>query len=295
MSLTPSENAQSAYHLTRNLESSDLDRDIHDAMYSYLTADLGIAAEPAAQRARKELERTIPKHILGNLVRRGAFEPGMEVLELGAGLGGMSEELVLNQASLTALEPGAAWARITQRRLERHAGRYKVLNAFGESIPLEDESVDLIVSLQVLEHVRNPAAVLSEAYRVLRPGGHFFLACENYLSFYEPHYRVPWLPLMPKRLGALYLRAIGRSPRFLEEAITYVTYPQVVGWCRSLGFIRDRDTEIARNIESKDSMAWRSMRALSAITGGRGPRFADDLRNMFNVGIVELLRKPGAS
>lgn len=41
----------------------------------------------------------------------------------------------------------------------------------GGSIPLEDASVDLIVSDQTFEHVNDPYAVASEITRVLRPGG----------------------------------------------------------------------------------------------------------------------------
>jgi len=39
------------------------------------------------------------------------------------------------------------------------------------AVPLADSSVDNVVSLEVLEHVRHPDAVLSELSRVLRPGG----------------------------------------------------------------------------------------------------------------------------
>ncbi len=41
----------------------------------------------------------------------------------------------------------------------------------GINFPLENESVDSIVSFEVLEHVFNPDKFLSEANRVLKPGG----------------------------------------------------------------------------------------------------------------------------
>jgi SAM-dependent methyltransferase len=204
----------------------------------------------------------------------------------------MSEELVLNGAQVAALEPGWAWAALTHRRVKRHGGQFQLLNAFGESIPLPDDSVDLIISLNVLEHVQNPDLVLSEAWRVLRPGGYFLLACENYLAFWEPHYRVPWFPLLPKSIGKLYLRILGRSPKFLDEAITYTTFPGVIGKCRKLGFRRQRDMEIVNHLMSKKSAGGRVLRFISSLSGGQGPKLLDDARNLFKVGINELFQKP---
>ena len=43
------------------------------------------------------------------------------------------------------------------------------------TIPLEDESVDLVVSGQTLEHVKNPFRSVTEMTRVLKTGSHIIL------------------------------------------------------------------------------------------------------------------------
>jgi len=285
-------NLQSAYHIARASQLDDVDRNVWEATRLYLTHDLGVADEIARARANQELQRRIPVAACDALAAAGIKIAGAEILDLGSGLGGMSEELVIRGARVIALEPGAAWASLTRRRVERHGGQFQLIEAFGESIPLPSASVDLVVSLQVLEHVREPEKVLAEAWRVLRPGGHFYLACENYLAFREAHYQVPWLPLMPKRLGGFYLRARGRSPKFLHEAVTYTTYPAVLRACRRLGFVRQRDEEMLRGLRSKGGVKWNALRALAFLTGDRGPLFFDRARYTFKFGIYELFRKP---
>jgi SAM-dependent methyltransferase len=54
------------------------------------------------------------------------------------------------------------------------------------SVPLADESVDFVVSFQVLEHVRDVPAYLATAKRVLRNDGHLFLSTHGVWP-YHPH------------------------------------------------------------------------------------------------------------
>jgi SAM-dependent methyltransferase len=53
------------------------------------------------------------------------------------------------------------------------------------TVPLEDESVDAVLSTQVLEHVADPALHLAEAARMLRPGGRLLLSTHG-LMVYHP-------------------------------------------------------------------------------------------------------------
>ena len=57
----------------------------------------------------------------------------------------------------------------------------------GEVLPFQDGVFDLVVSIAVLEHVRDPFRCASELYRVLRPGGHLFVA----VPFLQPFHGYP--------------------------------------------------------------------------------------------------------
>ena len=55
-------------------------------------------------------------------------------------------------------------------------------------IPLNDGVIDCAMATEVLEHCPHPSAVLEEIYRVLRPGGMFFLT----VPFIWPLHEVPY-------------------------------------------------------------------------------------------------------
>ncbi len=56
-----------------------------------------------------------------------------------------------------------------------------------EHLPLPDEAADVVLNVNVLEHVADPVIVLSECRRVLRPGGRIFLvAPQSWLMHQAP-------------------------------------------------------------------------------------------------------------
>ena len=57
-----------------------------------------------------------------------------------------------------------------------------------EAIPLPDQSVDVALNIQVLEHVPDPQSVLRELYRVLKPSGRLYLtAPQGWSEHQQPH------------------------------------------------------------------------------------------------------------
>jgi SAM-dependent methyltransferase len=142
------------------------------------------------------------------------------VLDIGSGVGGFVVGCRQLGYRAFGVEPDriGAGGHITSIEIaSRRVARNVFVAAAGEALPFADETFDLVTLNQVVEHVPDQSAVLNEAARVLRPGGAMYVACPNYLRFYEPHYKVFWLPLMPKILGRLYLRLRGRNPVMLKD------------------------------------------------------------------------------
>jgi ubiquinone/menaquinone biosynthesis C-methylase UbiE len=101
----------------------------------------------------------------------GGMRPGT-VLEIGAGVGANIDYLPTG-SELIALEPSLSMHAGLERRCSTAGIPLTVLAGGAENIPLPDASVDEVICSLVLCTVEDPARVLAEVRRVLRPGGRF--------------------------------------------------------------------------------------------------------------------------
>jgi SAM-dependent methyltransferase len=124
-----------------------------------------------ARRARIEAGRLA-------LLNRAAGRPG-ELLELGPGHGGIAEAAAAAGWRYRAVEASPELAERLRSR------GFDVVQAWVPPIPAENESCDAVYADQVLEHMPGIDAarqMTAEAWRVLRPGGLFFVVVPDYLK-----------------------------------------------------------------------------------------------------------------
>lgn len=111
----------------------------------------------------------------GNPTALAALEPGQTVLDLGSG-GGIDVLLSAKRVGPTGRVYGLDMTDemlALSRENQKKAGATNVefLRGTIESIPLPDDSVDVIISNCVINLSPDKDAVLREAFRVLKPGG----------------------------------------------------------------------------------------------------------------------------
>ena len=110
------------------------------------------------------------------------------------------------------IDDGAVeWAR--QNRAADNV-TYKIGDSLN--VPFLTGEFDLVTCTHIYEHVPDAQRMLDEIYRVLRPGGLCFFAAENRLRWWDGHYNLPLVTVLPGPVANLYLRLTGRGNRRYE-------------------------------------------------------------------------------
>jgi len=98
---------------------------------------------------------------------------GKRALEVGCGGGILCEEIARMGFETTGLDPSEVSLRAAVRHARATGLDVRYLKGIGESLPFADRAFDVVFCCDVLEHVRDLPAVISEVSRVLKPGGAF--------------------------------------------------------------------------------------------------------------------------
>ena len=121
-----------------------------------------------------ELRATEPQQqaMLSDYLADLALPDRARVLEIGCGTGAISRVLATRPeaAVVVGVDPSEVFLR-RARQLAEGLPNLTFERADGADVPMPDGSVDAVILHTVLSHVPDPAAVLAEAHRLVRPGG----------------------------------------------------------------------------------------------------------------------------
>jgi SAM-dependent methyltransferase len=130
-----------------------------------------------AQKSGLPQEAVLASLGCGNPTALAALKPGEVVLDLGSG-GGIDVLLSAKRVGPTGKAYGLDMtdemlALAQENQKKSGIGNVEFLKGEIESIPLPDNSVDVIISNCVINLSADKDKVLQEAFRVLKPGGRF--------------------------------------------------------------------------------------------------------------------------
>jgi arsenite methyltransferase len=162
--------------------------DVRDAVReTYGARAREVAAEAPGARAAgvkaryyqgaDDLPETVVSYGCGNPVAIAGLQPGETVVDLGSGAG-LDCFLSAQQVGPTGRVIGVDMtdemlALAEQNRAKVGATNVEFRRGVIEAIPVEDATVDVIISNCVINLSTDKDAVFGESFRVLRPGGRF--------------------------------------------------------------------------------------------------------------------------
>lgn len=101
------------------------------------------------------------------------------LLDAGCAWGYGTRHFTRKSREVVGLEPDPVSAAVFRERYPH----LEIVESTMEQIPLADESFDVIVALDSLEHVQDERRSLAELYRVLKPGGTLIISTPHRGAF----------------------------------------------------------------------------------------------------------------
>lgn len=104
---------------------------------------------------------------------------GAAALDVGCGGGILAEEFAAMGFRVTGIDPSEQSLNTARQHAQSAGLSIHYQQGTGESIPFADDSYPVVYCCDVLEHVHDLPKVISEIYRVTKPGGVFFFDTLN--------------------------------------------------------------------------------------------------------------------
>jgi 2-polyprenyl-6-hydroxyphenyl methylase/3-demethylubiquinone-9 3-methyltransferase len=152
----------------------------------------------------------------------GAEHAGRQVVDLACGGGLLSKCFVDGGARVVGIDISRASLRVAHARLGACFAQGDALHA-----PIATQSVDFVLMSDMLEHVDEPARVVAEAARILRPGGKCFVSTLN-------------RTLRARVLGVWAAEGLGLVPRGTHDAHMFIAPKEIERWATNCGLELER-------------------------------------------------------
>jgi len=274
-----------------------------------------MTSELKAEPGTEAYDMAYAQHQFDYKVRNGILREvtGLEVLEIGAGHGGISCFLAAVGAKrVVAIDLNTKHLEFARRFAKTVSDRYGAgfelpvtfLEMSADRMSFADASFDMVLADNVFEHFTEPEAVMREAFRVLRRGGGMLVPVfSSILSKYGLHLKhglkMPWANLFFSE------RTIIRAMRRLA-----VDEPRITDWYPGLGDspVRVRDL---RRYKDLNDITYAEFKRMAARCGFKVEMFSvfgtrlgtvigrlpvvggSKISDILSTGAAAYLRKPG--
>lgn len=170
---------------------------------------------------------------------------GLRIVDIGCGGGILTEALAELGAGMTGIDPAPNNIAVAGRHAERSGLAIDYRNTTAEALAAEGARFDIVVAMEVLEHVEGQKDFVATLASMVEPGGLLFLATiDRTLKSYA-------LAI----LGAEYV--LGWVPRGTHDHDKFVRPDELSSWLRHAGL---RETDRSGMSFQPLTRSWRKSR-----------------------------------
>jgi 2-polyprenyl-6-hydroxyphenyl methylase/3-demethylubiquinone-9 3-methyltransferase len=125
---------------------------------------------------------------------------GLKIIDIGCGGGILSEPLARLGAAVVGLDPSETNIAVARRHAERTGVRVDYRATTAETLAQNGEAFDVVLAMEVIEHVSDPSLFVKHCAQLTRPGGLMIAATINRtiksfaLAIVGAEYILRWLP-----------------------------------------------------------------------------------------------------
>jgi len=173
---------------------------------------------------------------------------GKKILDFGCGNGAQSIEFIKTNTTIIAVDIDDTSINTLKEYISiNNVDKITAIKYDGKKLPVESNSIDVVMSYEVLEHVHDESESLQELNRVLKQGGEILISVPNKWWIFETHganlpilrwNRVPFFSWLPQSIHSKFAKAriykkqdivrLLNKNGFVVKNCTYITAPMDV-------------------------------------------------------------------
>lgn len=158
--------------------------------------------------------------ILERIKKQHPNDLSLKILDVGCGAGFATNVLVETYPDITGVDLAEDALKVADKFSPK---KVNYICADARKLPFDNQSFDIVLSLDFLEHIDDPKTVISEISRVLKPKGLFFYHTfsQNFLSYLIVIKGVEWF--------------VKNTPPHMHTYNLFIDHKKIIDWNCSVG------------------------------------------------------------